>query len=341
MRFRYERLLKKTFSQLSGFMDSSRNQIIEALRFLAAAAIVVVHLPTMGWAYASFGVDMFFIISGFVMMLSTTKTHDKFFFKRMIRIVPIYWLLTMFIFSVAIIMPEVLNNTSGDMADLAKSLFFIPFDKNGVGHYPILFVGWTLNYEMFFYAVFALALFLNFKNRDLIVAIAFFGLVFLFHGNERFLFQVYGDPIILEFILGFALFEVLGQRRLSRLLVYALLYFSPLILADITLSHRAYKLGFPCLIIAALALHYLKNVRIPKLIVMLGGASYALYLSHVYVIQFCDKVLHVFQFGQMASVIMTMIVFALTCVIAVVIYRFFERPVNQWLRARLIFTDKP
>jgi peptidoglycan/LPS O-acetylase OafA/YrhL len=321
-------------------MDSSRNQIIEVLRFLAAAAIVVVHLPTMGWPYASLGVDMFFIISGFVMMLSTTKNHDQFFLKRLIRIVPIYWVLTIVIFIVALLAPEVLNNTSGSVADLMKSLLFIPFDKNGAGHFPILFVGWTLNYEMFFYAAFAAALYLNFKNRDLVVGFIFLGLVVLLQKQDAFLLQVYSDPIILEFVLGFALFEVLGQRRPGRLLLFVLIYSAPLILTDIEISHRAYKFGAPCFVMALLALHFFRAVKFPKTIVTLGGASYALYLSHPYVIQFCDKVLNIFDHGLMGRIITTLIVFAVTCVIAILIYKVFEHPVTQSLRTRLISRDK-
>ena len=46
---------------------------------------------------------------------------------------------------------EYLNNTTADLEHLIKSLFFIPFNKNGAGHYPILFLGWTLNFEIIFY----------------------------------------------------------------------------------------------------------------------------------------------------------------------------------------------
>ena len=61
-------------------------------------------------------------------------------------------------FVLAIFVPEVLNNTTANVDHLIKSLFFIPFDKNGTGHFPILFLGWTLNFEVIFYFLFALSL---------------------------------------------------------------------------------------------------------------------------------------------------------------------------------------
>ena len=314
-------------------MERSRNQVIELLRFIAAAAVVALHLPALNFS-GSWGVDMFFIISGFVMMLSTTTDHDKFFTKRLIRIVPIYWVMTIAIFFLAIFMPGVLSYTSADFSHLVKSMFFVPFDKNGAGHFPILFVGWTLNYEMFFYAIFAVALFISSKHKDLITAAVLFGFVICFKPLSGFFPQVYGNLIILEFVLGLALFELLGQRRLERLALYTAIYLAPLLLFEGVMNDRAYRFGLPCFVGALLAMRILNNVKFPKPILTLGGASYALYLSHIYVIQFCDKVLDLFRFGPAINLLVSIFVFAVTLVAAVLLYKCFERPVTKWLRAR-------
>ncbi len=63
-------------------------EIIEFMRFIAASAVVCVHLPIVG--SGEWGVDLFFVISGFVMMSSTATGTEKFYVKRLIRILPIY-----------------------------------------------------------------------------------------------------------------------------------------------------------------------------------------------------------------------------------------------------------
>lgn len=120
-------------------ITENRNEILELLRFIAAMSVVFVHTPTLGIGH--FGVDAFFIISGFVMMLSTKKSGKNFFLKRVIRIIPTYYFFTLIIFLVAVLNPAVLSNTSANYFELLKSLLFIPFDKNNTGHYPILFLG--------------------------------------------------------------------------------------------------------------------------------------------------------------------------------------------------------
>ncbi|OTA19619.1 acyltransferase [Xenorhabdus beddingii] len=139
-------------------MDKQKYEIIEIMRFIAASAVVCVHIPTIEIGH--WGVDVFFIISGFVMMASTKNSGENFFIKRIIRVAPIYWLFTLGVFMIALIAPKLLNNTTPDFINLFKSILFIPFDKNGIGHFPILFVGWTLNYEMFFYFLFFIFYFL-------------------------------------------------------------------------------------------------------------------------------------------------------------------------------------
>jgi peptidoglycan/LPS O-acetylase OafA/YrhL len=124
-------------------------EVIQVLRFLAAFSVMMVHLPVIG--FGIWGVDIFFVISGFIMMYVTENNQKNFLVKRIIRIVPLYWILTLGVFSIAIFYPDLLNNTTANFEHLIKSLFFIPFDKNGSGHFPILFLGWTLNFEVIFY----------------------------------------------------------------------------------------------------------------------------------------------------------------------------------------------
>ena len=136
-------------------------EIIQVLRFFAAFSVMMVHLPIIG--FGIWGVDIFFVISGFIMMYVTENNQKNFLIKRIIRIVPLYWILTLGVFSIAIFYPDLLNNTTANFEHLIKSLFFVPFDKNSSGHFPILFLGWTLNFEIIFYILFSISLFFQKK----------------------------------------------------------------------------------------------------------------------------------------------------------------------------------
>ena len=156
--------------------EKKRYEIIDALRFFAAFYVVISHLIGAFTKHESFiylflGIDIFFIISGFVMMVSTQISSRHFFIKRIIRICPLYWGLTLVTFTIALIVPYLFENTTANFEHLFKSLFFIPFDKNGLGYFPILYVGWTLNYEMFFYLLFAIALIFHSEFRGIITSI--------------------------------------------------------------------------------------------------------------------------------------------------------------------------
>ena len=149
--------------------DGLQNKIenIQVLRFIAAFSVMMVHLPV--FKFGAWGVDIFFVISGFIMMYITEHNNKNFLIKRIIRIVPLYWLLTLAVFLIAFLKPEILNNTTANFEHLLKSLFFIPFNKNEAGHFPILFLGWTLNYEIIFYILFAFTI-VVFKRFRLMIS---------------------------------------------------------------------------------------------------------------------------------------------------------------------------
>jgi len=154
--------------KMFGAYGSPRSNLtnVEALRAIAALAVVLVHLrvflqmlriPNIGGG----GVDLFFVISGYLMVYTTRRSTPRpfeFFARRLARIAPMYWLVTCAVYAIALCMPRLLQATRADPVQLFKSLAFIPFKKsNGLAE-PVVFVGWTLNYEMFFYALFALGL---------------------------------------------------------------------------------------------------------------------------------------------------------------------------------------
>lgn len=206
--------------QRKSFLDM-RFDSIQTLRALASLLVVAEHIRFLGCG--AFGVDIFFCISGFMIMFTTEKGTEYFLRKRIIRIVPFYYLMTFGTFALLVLFPSMFAQTQASMVQLIKSLLFIPFDVGGGVLQPILRVGWTINCEMFFYLIFWAASHISHKYRGLICS-GFMALIvtgssilsgsnfltdFLTNtvGNEaaaNWMAPVlfYGNPVMLEFVLG-------------------------------------------------------------------------------------------------------------------------------------------
>jgi exopolysaccharide production protein ExoZ len=193
---------------------------IEILRGLAATAVVVHHtLPA--FTYGKAGVDVFFVISGFVMVVSSAKAYgvpgawQEFLHRRILRIVPLYWLMTV---ATIMLLPGYFS-----WDEILRSLFFLPVFSHGVGQ-PVVRPGWTLILEMYFYLIFAAFLFLRpvWSAFAVTACIATTVILRMTVGDHYFLSNgygniysytigyTYGDPIVFEFAEGM----FLGLMRL-------------------------------------------------------------------------------------------------------------------------------
>jgi exopolysaccharide production protein ExoZ len=193
---------------------------IQFLRALAATAVMIFHvsfdighnvsppgsLPDFGEGAA--GVDLFFVISGFVMVYSSEGLFGRprasltFLLRRLARIVPLYWVLTSIMLAYVFARGFGPSDASPTLA--LASYFFIPYWRPSGEIDPLYGIGWTLNYEMFFYVVFAVALV---ARREIAVAIvgAVLGAFVLASSlNAHFPSQIayLANPRILEFVFG-------------------------------------------------------------------------------------------------------------------------------------------
>ena len=312
-------------------------EVIELLRFIAALSVVFVHIPFIG--IGDFGVDIFFIISGFVMMLSTQIKYDKFFLKRLIRICPTYYLFTFGVFLIAIFSPHLLNNTTADLTHLLKSLLFIPFDKNN-GHYPILFLGWTLNYEMYFYFLFAICLKISHQYRGILTTLLIFAIWYVASNYNNFILNVYSNLIVFEFVLGILLYIILIERSFKQSAIILITIVLVHLISTKGIDHRFYYYGLPSVILIYIILKVFRKISLHKSIITLGGSSYALYLTHPYIIQLFDKTTHWFYGSAIEKISALIISLILTNIFAIITFRFIETPLILKLREKLIKHNK-
>jgi exopolysaccharide production protein ExoZ len=253
------------------------------LRALAALQVVLFHASLAAGhpvALGSFGVPLFFVLSGFLMVAITDEDSrpGPFLKDRILRIVPLYWIVTAFAVAVA------LFGRSFDPMLIAASLAFIPAG-GGAHFFPVHNVGWTLNYEMFFYTLFGAVLLLPRRFQLLALTAMFAGLVgagMAFNPAAAPL-DFWSRPIILQFLIG-AWLGWFWKRRGSSFAVPVIAIGVMLFLLPIAGPLRGdLRLGAlsALLLIGVLELEkagaFRRRLSIPGL---LGDASYSIYLWH-------------------------------------------------------------
>jgi exopolysaccharide production protein ExoZ len=280
---------------------------LQITRFIAATSVAYLHIKCNPF-FGGFGVDIFFVLSGFVMCLviSNGETTKQFLINRLSRIAPLYWLLTVMAFMLAAIAPTLFNSTTANPIFLFKSLFFIPYIKENGTVSPMIPVGWTLNYEIFFYTLIFIALLLWRKYWEVIVSVTLVSIYIVsMQQDSKFAYSIFfGYPIYLEFILGIFLYKVYAKKQnifkqISPYIAMTLVCISYLAMVLVDLleitSYRYLFLGIPASIFVFGALGLEKSIpsispRLIAILVAMGNASYATYLSHLYVVEGIRKV---------------------------------------------------
>ena len=234
------------------------------------------------------GVDLFFVISGFIMALTTAAkpiSAGRFFAFRIVRVVPLYWLATLLMVACAVALPQLFKSLHFDAVTLTKSLLFIPhYSLSWPDYvYPVLVPGWTLNFEMFFYALFAASLLLpRARAAALATALCLLVGIGLFFGPFTNPFALtYTDPRLLEFAIGMGIAWSYMHKHARAGLVASLFAiaagFFLLSRPDSTISVIA---GATIIVYGSLHPRILAWQNRPLL--ELGNASYSIYLSHLF-----------------------------------------------------------
>lgn len=331
---------------------------IQALRAIAAAMVVVFHsfnylharnlIPEIPGIIKTgrAGVDIFFVISGFIMVWISGNKFGKpgaqkdFIIKRIIRVAPIYWAYTLLMAALMLTLPHLVSQgKTVSITHLAASLLFIPWENN-IGYVkPVLGVGWTLNYEMYFYVLFGALLFLREKYfLPLLTALLLLGIgVRYLTESQPAALDVITSPLILEFLAGctIAIFYKRNPRIPSAILVIMLIGGVCALLTtgliEIKGVPRIFKWGIPCSLIVASAVLLEKNQALQpfRILTTLGNSSYSLYLSHIFTISVVGKAWMTFVGPLNGAFIIAASVISI--IGGHIAYLLFEKPVTKRL----------
>jgi exopolysaccharide production protein ExoZ len=331
---------------------------VQALRAFAALLVVFPHLghalgalglPLFGYG----GVDLFFVISGFVMVHTTRRNPTRpsvFIRKRIARIVPAYWLMTALVFFVALRWPRAVQATEADPMQLAKSLIFIPSMKANGAIHPVLYVGWTLNYEMFFYALFAAALFVPAYTLGLAAVIgALVSLVALGRacGAHGTIAVFYSRPIVLEFAFGMLVAVAVERLPTETTAVAKWIALAALIGGLVVIlgarvvwseDSRVVTSGVPAAVAVAGAVALERwgwSARSPA-VIALGDASYMIYLANPFVAQTAQRVGEAQVVGRGWAVAVVGVTLVGAAVVGIAMHRWIERPLSLGARRLLL-----
>lgn len=291
----------------------------------------------------SIGVPIFFVISGFIMVFTTQKINFKteninhqitsFYKKRMIRIIPLYYILT---FAWIIIGGNILGYLSGEnFMRLIYSLLFLPSEYP----FPVLFLGWSLNYEVFFYIVFGISLFFAAYRYTFIILLFVLtyiaGLIFNF---ENAFLKVVSSTLNLHFVTGILFGILLTKNKISprhaiyiclvSILLFALMFFKVIIIKNQLLALVIVSLFVFSFLLFDYSLKYKGN----KFLIFLGDISYSLYLSHPFVEVVFKKIKvnnDLFKLPYFLIKIITVIA------VAAFLYYFIEKKVTHYLKLKL------
>ncbi|KPZ22961.1 acyltransferase family protein [Pseudomonas tremae] len=334
---------------------------LQGLRGIAVLGVVLFHMMSVESKYSGgdillppmldffqLGVDLFFVISGFVMVIVSRARFQsgveaqRFLFNRVSRIYPTYWLYFFITLAVFLVQPGMVNSGHGS-SNLLMSFLLLPNDK-----VLLVMVAWSLVFELWFYVVFSG--FLLFRERSLPLLLGVWASIIVVF-NALADWQDYSPalkiilhPYALEFILGAALalfFYGRHSARVPTVVVCALLGGALLVSVPLIGVYRLYDsqgllrmlvvgATFGVLVLTLALLERRRQLVVPRVLVAVGDMSYTIYLSHLLVLGVIGRVWS--QVGAWPQSGLDNLFFAALMMVAAVCYgwvgyRCFEKPV--------------
>jgi peptidoglycan/LPS O-acetylase OafA/YrhL len=342
--------------------DSKRLYVLDLLRFVAAIAVMLHHQvgAIAGWGVANhhnmpvlapithfglLGVDLFFLISGFVILMSTWgKSVGDFAVSRFVRIFPAYWFAVTVAILIFLIWGVALGRGPGSEGHLRSYLPNMTMLEYGTGSQPLEVVYWTLWYELHFYALIALLVWRGITYRSCVIFMGVWLLAGTFSQEANFtllndlLFPVwapyfiagmafylvyrYGPNLVLGMIIAFswALCVYYRCKLVDRQLVWPTVW-------DTTVTIVVTLLFLVMWLVATRRMGWIRW----RGAVWLGALTYPLYL----ISETISRPVEVWLMPRHSRWAVLGACMVASLAAAFVIHRFVERPVQAWLRPRL------
>lgn len=337
---------------------------VQALRGVAAFLVLMAHLMQIEGRTATnpilpnqldwgmMGVDLFFVISGFIMVFITRSDRSgggrkvpEFLFARISRIYPLYWIVSAALLAVWLVRPDMVFSSSPNDPQLLNSLLLVPAYA-----YPMLEVGWTLVYEMMFYVLFAIILILpgRFRSLGLMVWAAL-----VVAGNQLGAQSVGAIPfhlfssLSLEFLAGAATAMIYLRFEGSRSLAYGFVGFGIIGMGIWFFIGGPFQDEWPrvirltapaCALILGAAWLDRHGAKAPRAAVRLGDWSYSLYLTHLLSLALVGRLWAMAGLGDVPAIILIIVLIAASLLVAGLTYYLIEKPLihlAKTLRIRL------
>jgi len=346
---------------------SKRIVSIQVCRGLAAMLVVMAHLRGEEIKYCStnflrvfqfggMGVDLFFVISGIVISSVTVGKFDSaanagtFIYHRFARIFPVYWIYTTVILVAYLFNPGWINAGSGHRANIVASYLLVPTHRD-----MLVLQGWSLSYEIYFYLVFFLLLFVSERVAHRFL-IGWAAVIILLNVTGAISFQpvlwVLTSPAVLEFLAGCFIFYIYRSSRLHPavgvgLVAAAFLWIAAVVaynahvhLWDVDAIEGRGWVRIPLygtfaalLLLGAMELERSGIVRYFRVFESIGDWSYSIYLCHIIVIGVVSRMLVAFVVHDSILVI-GLVSLPLVLVTGYLSYTWIERPLIGLLYKR-------
>ena len=323
---------------------------IEVLRLIAALGVMLSHVG-YGFYYAksfnsSIGVNLFFCISAFLMMHNTQNALSKnLFIRRIIRLVPLYWLLTILTFLASYCVSS-FGQARIPIDELVKSLFFIPYARDGFKQLdvvrPIIGPAWTMNHDFWFLVICVISIKISRRYRGLIAAAVCIlvrvvsnflpedlAIQYFMHRNVWYCYAA-GIGIHQLWLLtkkitpNWKMLPILGWGVC--LLLLGLLYFTP---------QTFWKTLSLCAAIVFVVLFACEHSRVPGIVSWFGSISYSFYLIHYYVIMIFSVLFDFTKFSAL-TVVGTIAATLVSLLISQISYYILEKKLGSYLKRKLV-----
>jgi exopolysaccharide production protein ExoZ len=320
-------------------------ELLQLLRGVAAIAVVFFHTGYQP-GFGACGVSIFFVLSGVIMamLIEMGELPMQFIYRRLVRIVPLYWLVSSFM---AILLWWRSDGVTPTLIEYAKSLFFIPFMQANGGIMPVLGPGWTINYEMAFYLTCAMGIFIGGRRNAALVTSGLIIFWWYLAGlSSSTVGEFYKRPIVLLFIAGMGLWHLarLVKFRLTSpyapvsilIAFYFLVYFEylgshqrgPIYITEIKIILTILIVGLGLFCEEA----FLKlNYHIRYALVRIGDASYAIYLTHLFMIYFLWVLSPKFGISK-GSLALAMVSTITAVLLGDIVHRYIDVPLQKKLK---------